>query len=194
MGFIDYLQSYLKEKRTKNVIVVDIQPEYKQYMHFRMGECMEFLNENRDILVFFNGPDTVGQSSKNDILGMWHEEGFTSRRKNVKWIDKGYGFFRSWMDVGVDEKEIQNTIRYMVNNRIYDSRDIPDEKLLDFVGDYQERLVDDPIYLPDISLGMLKKWSGSYLIGGGRNECLKEVKILLDAFNIRYTLVKKFIF
>jgi len=195
------LLDYLVEVRKKNVIVVDIQPEYKSYIRFDMEECMNFLNSQRDLLVFFNGPDTVGQSSSDVILRWWYQQGFDlhNYKKTVRWIDKGYGFFRTWMDQGVDEKRIQEVVRYMVMNRISDSRLIPDDILLDFVEGYHkgvddEFLLQDPIYLPHISLGMLKKWSGSYLIGGGRNECLKEIKILLDTFNVRYTIVKKFTF
>ena len=189
------LLDYLVEVRKKNVIVVDVQPQYKGYIHFNMFECAEFLNNQRDLLVFYNGPDTVGQDTKIGVLHWWGEWGFdTIKGRSAKWIDKGYGFFRSWMDEGVDEKRIQEVVRYMVMNRIQDSRDIPDDILLNFVEGYNEFLLQDPISLPDISLGMLKKWSGSYLIGGGRNECLKEIKILLDTFNIRYTIVKKFTF
>ena len=177
--------------------MVDIQPQYKGYIRFKISECMDFLNNQRDLLVFYNGPDTVGQDTKRGILNWWEDWGFdVYKGRNDGWIDKGYGFFRSWMDEGVDEKKIQEVVRYMVMNRISDSRDIPDDILLDFVEGYGggEFLMNDPIYLPHISLGMLKKWSGSYLIGGGKNECLKEIKILLDTFNIRYTIVKKFTF
>jgi len=191
------LLDYIVEARKKNVIIVDIQPQYKGYIHFNMFECAEFLNNQRDLLVFYNGPDTVGQDTKIGVLHWWGEWGFdTIKGRSAKWIDKGYGFFRSWMDEGVDEKRIQEVVRYMVMNRIQDSRDIPDEVMEGFILDYFESYFyeHDPIYLPHISLGMLKKWSGSYLIGGGKSECLKEIKILLDTFNIRYTLVKKFIF
>ncbi|MFW6046283.1 MAG: hypothetical protein ACOCP4_00570 [Candidatus Woesearchaeota archaeon] len=37
---------------------------------------------------------------------------------DIYFYDKGYGFFRSWMDMEIDNDKLQKVIRYMVNNRI----------------------------------------------------------------------------
>ncbi|MFW6046282.1 MAG: hypothetical protein ACOCP4_00565 [Candidatus Woesearchaeota archaeon] len=52
----------------------------------------------------------------------------------------------------------------------------------------------DMISIPDIPLNILKKFSKSYLVGGGRDECLEEIQILMNAFNIKYTTVRKYIY
>lgn len=99
------------------------------------------------------------------------------------------------MDNGIDEATIQKVVRYMVMNRIDDSRDIPEEILNNFLGGSNHQLESDPIYIPDfITISNLRKWKGSYLVGGGAYECLKEMQILLNTFNISYTLVKEFIY
>ena len=78
---------------------------------------------------------------------------------------------------------------------VNDSRDIePDEWLEEFPDDYIDEFDGDPIYLPDIPLNVMKRFSGSYLVGGGRNECLAEVEILMSVFNIKAKKVRKFIY
>lgn len=199
-------KSFLNEKRKRSVVVVDIQPMYKQYINFSLEDFTEFLYTNGDILYFYNGPETVGVDRKEDItewLSSYSELSYDGADetfyykllKQTKWVDKGYGFFRGWMDQGVDESNLKKAIRYMTNKRVYDSRDIEEEEWIENFPELKNVDFDDPIFLPqDIRIDKLKKWSGSYLVGGGRNECLAEVKILMDAFNIRYKTVSKFIY
>lgn len=194
-------KQYLTEKRKNNVIVVDVQPIYQNSIHFDMQEFIEFLDQQGKILYFFNGPDTVGGDSKEQILDWLINEGIPSplyyklKSKDTLWIDKGYGFLRSWMDMGADEGFIKQAIRFMMSKRENDSRDIEPEVWMDkFPNDYDRKFDDDPIYLPDIPINTLKTWSGSYMLGGGRNECLKEMQILMSIFNIKYKLVRKFTF
>lgn len=111
------------------------------------------------------------------------------------WIDKGYGFFRNWMDLGADQGVIKRAIRYMYEKKVNDSRDIDAEEWKEKFEDFwDERFEDDGIYLPDISISTLKKWNGGYITGGGKNECLKEIQLLMSAFNIKTKEVKKFIY
>jgi len=99
------------------------------------------------------------------------------------------------MDEGADEGFIKKAIRYMMSKKVYDSREIEIEEWKEqFPDDWQDSFEYDSINLPDIPLNILKKWSGSYIIGGGKNECLKEVQILMSVFNIKYKEVRKFIY
>jgi len=124
-------KEYLLEKRKYNVIVVDIQPMYKNAMKFDIGEFGNFLLEQKDILYFYNGPDTVGDDKKSDIIEWLYEhsdyndllyEKLTSR--DTIWYDKGYAFFRGWMDQGADSGFIKKAIRFMLSKKVNDSRDI----------------------------------------------------------------------
>ena len=117
------------------------------------------------------------------------------RSKDVIWYDKGYAFFRSWMDQGADESFLKKAIRWMAQRKVNDSRDIePEEWEEEFPNDWEDYMIDDPLTIPDIPLNILKTFSGAYIIGGGKNECLKEVEILMSAFNIKAKRVKKFIY
>lgn len=193
-------QEILIEKRSKDVIIVDIQPMYQNYFGFDLEVFGQFLLSNRRILFFYNGPDTVGDDTKEDIIEMFYnatysEELIDKLQNDTIWIDKGYAFFRGWMDNGADEGFIQRAIRHMVNSGVNDSRDIEAEEWSKlFPDDWDDSFEYDPIFMPDISVGDLKTWNGSYLTGGGKNECLREVQLLMNAFNIKYTLVGDFIY
>jgi len=50
------------------------------------------------------------------------------------------------------------------------------------------------IYLPDINIADLKALNGSLLGGGGAHECLKELELLMNAFNIKYKLVNDWVY
>ena len=61
-------------------------------------------------------------------------------------------------------------------------------------GEYEDWMGDDPLTVEWTSVSQLKRYSGAYLMGGGREECLKEVTLLMNAFNIKYKLVDAFIY
>lgn len=170
-----------------------MQPLYEKHISFDLYEFMEWLNKARAILFFYNGADTVGTRTGGEILSWYAEHGFDNFDAITDKVDKGYGFFRSWMDFGVSEDTIQDVIRYMVNNRLRDSRDIDEDKLREMCGDdWNDYMVDDPLFIPDIRLDMLRRFNKGLLVGGGFNECLKEVRILMDTFNVRYRVVRQY--
>ena len=197
-------KDYLTEKRTNNVIVVDVQPIYKSGIRFDMYEFVEFLQDQRNILYYFNGPDTVGGDSKNEIIDWlmeysdYNDDFYNKLNRETVWYDKGYAFFRNWMDNGVDEGFIKKAVRFMMIKKVNDSRDISTEEWIEEFPEeenfFENYYKEDCIYLPDIPINKLKKWSGSYIVGGGKNECLAEVLLLMSIFNIKAKRVKKFIY
>lgn len=196
------LQYYINEKRKNNIIVVDVQPMYEFAIRFDIYDFVNFLMEQGDILYYFNGPDTVGDDTKSDIIDWLYEksdyddEVYKKLTSNsVIWYDKGYAFFRGWMDQGADDSFIKKAVRYMMSKKVYDSREIESEEWVEmFPDDWEDYMENDPLIIPDIPLNTLKKFSGSYIVGGGKNECLKEVEILMSAFNIKAKRVRDFVF
>ena len=193
---------YINEKRKRNVIVVDIQPMYKNAIMFSTVKFANWLKEQDKILYFYNGPDTVGQDTENDIK-RWLLEEISDYDEDLEyklnhdtiWIDKGYAFFRNWMDMGSDIGFIKKAIRFMLSKKENDSRDInPEVWEENFPNDWNSDYEDDSIYLPDVPINILKKFKGSYIVGGGKDECLKEVQLLMSVFNIKATPVKDFIY
>ena len=99
------------------------------------------------------------------------------------------------MDNGADIGFIKKAIRFMMDNRVNDSRDIESDKWEEeFPDDWEGDFEFDSIYLPEISPKTLKQWNGGYIVGGGKNECLKEVQLWMSVFNIKAKEVKKFIY
>ena len=198
------LKYFINEKRKNNIIVVDVQPMYGTYLknQIDMYEFTQFIKEQGKVLYYYNGPDTVGDDTDKDIIQWLYEESDYDDElykklisKDVIWYDKGYAFLRGWMDNGADEGFIKRALRFMMSKKVNDSRDIePEEWEDEFPGEFQDEFIHDMIYLPDIPLNVLKKFSGSYIVGGGKNECLKEVQIIMSTFNIRAKEVRKYIY
>ena len=196
------LEQYLTEKASKNTIVVDIQPMYEKWIPFDTSEFVEFLNEQtKNVMYYYNGPNTVGDDSEDDIKWWLIEAGLSEEKLNdITFFDKGYAFFRSFMDEGVDGHTIIKMVRYMYKKRQWDSRDIELETWQKVLGnDYDdnvERMLEggDMIYAPDIDINQLRRHSGGYIVGGGKRECLAEVQLLMSAFNVKAREVQRYIY
>lgn len=98
---------FINEKRKNNLIIVDIQPMYAHAIKFSIHKFTQFIKEQGKILYFYNGPGTVGDDSKHDIIEWLAEESDYDEElinklhsHDVLWFDKGYAFFRGWMDNG----------------------------------------------------------------------------------------------
>ena len=220
---MDFKEWLLTERRGEynvhNTIVVDIQQSYEPFFLYDIpvAKFAEFLlqtlQKRKNVLYFYNG-ETIGTDEDEGTISEWlanlvyeydpyddeedemHERWnqiYATFRQSATWYDKGYGFFRDWMDMGVSETTLIRTIRYMVMNRVYDSRDIDDKALKDLLKEDFHRKIGN-IHIPSISLGQLKQFDGCHLCGGGKEECLKEVQLLMNAFNIKYRLLERFIF
>ena len=62
------------------------------------------------------------------------------------------------------------------------------------IRDAIEEMGDDPLIVNWISVGQLRKFNGAYIMGGGRNECLREVELLMNAFNIKYKRIDSLVY
>jgi hypothetical protein len=194
------IREIIVEARYSSTIVVDVQPAYSRFIKFT-PELMQFLNTQKRILMLVNSDEEgYTNDSITDIKEYWESNGFANWNA-VKLIDKGYGYLRSWMDQGIPENIIIKTIREMYQQRVNDSRVLfqhnenPEEDFKKFIGfNFEDWMLDDSISVDWISLKLLKSFSGSYITGGGCNECLKEVELLMSAFNIRSKRISKFIF
>lgn len=181
------------------VIVIDVQPSYDNACRRIAGGLMDFLNKRTGkVIAYFNGPE-LGMEESSEVMEYYVENGLDYEKlDDIEFRDKTYAFFRNWMDAGMERSDIIKAIRYMVINRKYDSRDIDEEEWRKIYGDRYEGLDSiingDMINIPDISVSDLKSLNGCYLCGGGREECLAEFRLIMDAFNIKYTLIEKFIY
>ena len=184
-----------------NLISVDIQPEYAPYMGFKPWEFGKMINENYEnlnsITFLFNGPE-LGFPSEEEYRWWLFEECQIDEEitASAYFYDKGYAFFRYCMDEGIDDDELVDFIRFMIQHDINDSRDIDEQMWQDFQREYgyqniQDLLepAEDMINIPDL-MDFLKRYSGRIMLcGGGINKCLKEVEIALMALKKPYQVL-----
>lgn len=188
----------------KNLVVVDIQPEYMGGIDF-LGEFVEFLNDNYDeissITFLYNGYDTLGMVREDDYKMWWVDYGLDeSIVYESRFYDKGYAFFRYCIDSDIDDDTTTNLVRMMIEKDIDNSRKLDEEFWDEFIERYGDEDVrellefaDDCINIPDL-MEYLSNYNNIVLVGGGIDECLKEVEIALNALNKPYTTIPKFIY
>ena len=193
---------FLIESKNKPVLVVDLQqPFLKHFPNYPIEKVMGFLNQQKSIThIYVSNEEGFldTEQSEQDVLYFWEENGFDTT-KNVQMIDKrGWGFFRDWIDKGISNRTIIQTIRLMFSKKITDFRDFEGMDIEKLFGmkedDFLELFENESFYLPELSMSALKQLNGCYLIGGGKTECLLEIKLLLDAFNIKYKQITNFIY
>ena len=214
---------FLTEGKSMPVIVVDVQPEYANYGN-NAAVCHNIVtfvvNQTGPVLFFANAENTgVSGDTIYDIKRYWEDEVYEysgeyddpyqdpNFKEPIDWsrftlVDKGYGYLRSWHDQGVDDTVIVKAIRLMYQAKVNDSRELfggensetYEQGMRDLLGDDYLIGMGDPISVGWASVAQLKKFNGAYLVGGGRNECLWEVKVLMNAFNIRYKMIDSLVY
>lgn len=199
----------LFEGRSTNILVCDVQPGYRHHCDRIAPAICDLANScTGQVVVLFNG-EGLTDDSQYDVAEYLMEHGLESElweSNQLRFVEKEYGFFRAWMDSGVGDRIIIKVIRAMVQSGARrgagpagDSRDLELKQVLtaDELRELESCI--DPysegIYLPGfLDLALLKKLSPFYLVGGGRRECLREIELICNAFNIRYTRIDRMIY
>lgn len=201
------VQEIITEGRAHPVIVVDVQPEYSGMMdgdeNSVFTDIINFVNQQTGpVLMFVNAEDQgLSGDTIQGIKEYWDDSGFAPENwRRVQIADKGYGYLRSWMDHGIEPAVIIATIRELYQQRKTDSRQLqfppfnkrtPQQSLI--MGAMQE-MEDDPISVNWTSIAQLKRFTGAYIVGGARDQCLREVELLMNAFNIRYKRIDSLVY
>lgn len=211
----------LTETRSRPCIVVDVQPAYSGIYDGEenpvFAEIIDFVvnKQTGPVLMFVNAEEQgLTSDTVQDIKMYWEDtvrgeeyndfedadEDLYDTQPAINWnrftiVDKGYGYFRSWMDQDVDESTIIRVIRALYQKKVTDSRDLDPEYLKQLAGtEWQDWMLDDPIMVEWTSVAQLKRFQGAYIMGGGRNECLREVELLMNAFNISYKRIDHLVY
>lgn len=203
-------KDFLSEGRSHPVIVVDVQPEYCGISDGDESpvcvDIIEFVSKQTGPVLMFVNAEHSGLTGDSiaSIKQYWEDTGFNPKDWNrVEIVDKGYGYFRSWMDRRDDPASIIKVIRAMYQQRVDSSRDLfggeddPNyvQNMKKLIGkDFREYDLDDSIYVNWPSVAQIKRFNGAYIVGGGRNECLREVELLMNAFNIKYKRIDSLVY
>jgi len=189
-------------------------PKFVQIMNFvqkQTGPVLFFVNAEDQGL----SGDSIQQIQQfwDETLGTEGEEGedengdyyYNEPESPIDWrrfeiVDKGYGYLRSWMDHGIEPSTIIATIREMYAQKVSDTRDLEFPAFnrrtttQSLIQGAIEEMEDDPMTVGWASVGQLKRYNGAYLVGGGREECLREVELLMNAFNIKYKRIDSLVY
>lgn len=203
------LKDVITESVNVPIIVVDVQPAYCGEVDgpHRLGmvdELAVFLSKHKaNVLMMVNAEDQGLTEDTIPEIQYWWQDIFLENQvssdcmNSWEWLDKGYGYLRGWMGY-VEEDVIIKAIREMYAQRIYDSRDLFDgdlEQIEQFFGDdWNPNMHDDAISVEWISITKLREFSKGYICGGAKDKCLREVQLIMNAFNIKYKEIDKFIY
>ncbi len=189
-------------------------PEIINFVHEQTGPVLMFVNAedtgaSGDTIddVRYYWEDTI--RGEDNIEDSEDDDEYYEPEDLINWnrftiVDKGYGYLRSWMDAGVDESIIIKVIREMYQQNVYDSRELfdgdesetyaADMETLMGAGHVDEATNGNNITVGWTSVAQLKKFNGAYIVGGGRHECLREVELLMNAFNVKYKRIDSLVY
>ena len=221
-------KEFITEGLSHPIICVDVQPEYSGMNdgdeNSVFPEIIDFVNKQTGpVLMFVNAEDQgLSGDTVQSIKQYWddtvcpEDERYTYNDETeehdenpncpkINWqrftiVDKGYGYFRSWMDHGIEPATIIATIRELYQQKKSDSRELqfpasnqrtPQQSLI--MGAMQE-MGDDPIGVNWTSVAQLKRFNGAYIVGGARDQCLREIELLMSAFNVKYKRIDRLVY
>lgn len=193
----------IKESTNTNILVVDVQPAYDAWSGAVVSGVAQMLNRAQGgIYVLYNAESQTADDYV-DVINYMIEGGLDENvAERINYFSKEYGFFRPWMDQGVPDRIIIKTVRAMVQHKVNDSRMLDINAVLtpEEQREFQSHFKysdweEEGIYMPDfMPISILKQISPFYMCGGGRNECLREIELLCNAFNIRYKRIDNLIY
>lgn len=196
------LSDILNERVGSNLLVVDVQPAYDRWCRRVTPGISALLNSHTGNRYCLYNADGLTDDTRESVAMYLGDHGVTEDALDgINFFEKSYGFFRAWMDQDVPERIIIKTIRAMVQHRVNDSRDLDVNSVL--TPYEQERGLklwgvdweDEGIYMPDfMPISLLKRMSPFLLCGGARDQCLKEIELICNAFNIRYKRIDALIY
>lgn len=190
--------SELVERVGSNVLVIDVQPAYGHHCNKIASKVCNLLNHQQGKIVIMYNNEELSGDTLEDIYQYYIDYGLDPELiedGKIKFIEKEYAFFRGWMDNGIDDSIIIKVVRAMVTKRINDSRDLDLSEILPENEFEQVDDLGDAIYMPYwADLNFLRGLSPFLMMGGGRKECLREIELICNAFNIRYKRVNSLVY
>lgn len=181
---------------SKDLIVVDIQPSYRIHMNFNIEDFIKYMYKFDTIYYLYNGKE-MGMEDENEILEWLVDYGLDESEVNIDFYEKGYGFYRDLMEY-LDEDKIVQLGKFLKDKRYYDLREINDKDVHELIdNEFPREYVNGNNYffcLRDDIYEHIQYVNNPVLVGGGEYECLKEVEILMQIYDMNYELNYDFIY
>jgi len=180
------------------LVVCDVQPAYAEGWD-RLDDLMALTSgHDGPVTMLVNAEEhQLTSDMVGDCMAFWSGHGMSGAALDaLRVVDKGYAWLRGWMDNGADEDAIVRVLRRMRADGAWDSRDLDPEVLREAVGGdgWRDWMEDEPLALGWIDEATVRSMDGCLLCGGHREECLREVELLLRAYGVRYELLEEFVY
>lgn len=184
----------------KQLMIIDIQQTFLMSKDI-IDDAILFSKNFEDIVYIY---DTL-HGSPSGFYDMWEEmeESYKKGELNINnFISKEYNFLSDFMieENGYSEEFIIETGKFLVKHGLSDAREIYyEENYLqdDYYKICEKFKVKEPDFeelvfsIPEVKDELIEKvQNGVILIGGGRNECLKEISLLLSILEINHSINK----
>jgi len=163
---------------TTGLLVVDVQPAYRSHCDIIATQVAQQINyTSNPVNIMWVGEGLTADTMEDvwEYLSAHGARQFALERANF--IEKDYGFFRSWMDLGVPKEDIIKVGSYMLKHGLYSSSDIDLMELYD--GDVPEFPEWDHLCPPCFDHQRLLSLDALEICGGGADECLAEIELWL---------------
>ncbi len=161
-----------------NLLVIDVQPEYHQYCHHMVPKLIRKLNETHQRVIYYY---VDFKDTEEDVVAYLLENGLDEDALDkIEFHPKSYGFFRDWMDEGVNKDDIVSAIKVMREEKV------PHSDMCSLHQEWCDEISSGLIYIEDFP--PLNENDSFEVVGGGLGECLSEMIIYLEAHDKDYAL------
>lgn len=205
-------KDFIIESTNTNLLIIDVQPEYDNWCKQLIPGVTKMIEQSngRVVIVYndFGGGDSADNvyhylaGHDEDYDGYDYDEetddyvaavptNLETKLQSAEYMQKEFGFLRTMIDQNINDAIIIEILRTMYMHKVNDSRDLELEtmsaKVQTEIENNNYDWDSEGISVQDwIPIRFLKSISPFYMMGGGRNECLREIELLCNAFNIRY--------
>ncbi len=185
----------------ENLIIVDIQPAYNNFINFNMNDFTNWINNSSfdKIFCLYNGSE-LGYDDNEYMIDYWYREWGLDKSINFSFFEKSYGWFRDIMEDS-DEETVISIGKYMIEHEIWDSQHFKnkDIEILKNKGVNVRHLGGDGrvMYIPELKDYLLNNiYSDKHITicGGGIEECYKETLLLLQMMEYKFVEKIKFVY
>lgn len=164
---------------TTGLLVVDVQPAYSANCEFIAARVAQRINNTtKPVTILWVGEDLTSDC-EDAVRAYLREHGARpGRLAQANFVEKDYGFFRPWMDQGVDTADIVKVGTHMLKHGLYSSEDIDLEEL--YQGAVPTFPQWDRLSRPGFDDRRLINLTGFETCGGGSDQCLAEMELWLQ--------------
>lgn len=178
---------------TTGLLVVDVQPSYDSWCrHVAESVATRINNTVKPVTLMWVG-DGLTNDTEYDVRDYLRSHGARKTKlAEAQFIEKDYGFFRPWMDSGIDYSLIVKVVKQLLSTNVKSSSGLDLESMLG--DDFCDKLAFNELHIPQFRTEPFQYLSGFETCGGGSDECLAEIEIWLESQNKQHKRIKSMVY